>query len=157
MTRPCVFRKVYETPHASCFKPRGVPMSALETVQLGLDELEAVRLADLEGLYQEAAAEKMGVSRQTFGNIVAAARKKIADALVNAKALMVEGGPVTVVGREFSCRACTTVWVVACSEPRPESCPKCGSTEIQRNGSLYGDSQTTPHRECGAKKRSCKQ
>ena len=69
-------------------------MDALEEVNLTLDELEAVRLADLAELYQEDAAKKMNVSRQTFGNIINSAHKKIADALLNAKALKIEGGTV---------------------------------------------------------------
>jgi len=69
-------------------------LDSLEEVILALDELEAVRLADLEGLYQEDAARKMNVSRQTFGNIVNSAHKKIADVLLNAKALKIEGGAV---------------------------------------------------------------
>jgi len=66
----------------------------LEEVNLTLDELEAIRLADLEGLYQEDAAKKMGISRQTFGNIINSAHKKIADVLLNAKALKIEGGTI---------------------------------------------------------------
>jgi uncharacterized protein len=66
----------------------------LEEVNLTLDELEAVRLADWEGLYQEDAAKKMDISRQTFGNIIDRAHKKIADVLLNAKALKIEGGMV---------------------------------------------------------------
>ena len=69
-------------------------MDALEEVNLTLDELEAIRLADLGGLYQEDAAKKMNVSRQTFGNIINSAHKKIADALLNAKALKIEGGNI---------------------------------------------------------------
>lgn len=69
-------------------------MDSLEEVRLTLDELEAVRLADLEGLYQEDAARKMDISRQTFGNIVNSAHKKIADVLLNAKALKIEGGVI---------------------------------------------------------------
>ena len=69
-------------------------MDALEEVNLTLDELEAIRLADLRGLYQEDAAKKMNVSRQTFGNIINSAHKKIADALLNAKALKIEGGNI---------------------------------------------------------------
>jgi len=57
-----------------------------------LDELEAVRLADFAELYQEDAARKMNVSRQTFGNIIKSAHKKIADALLQGKALKIEGG-----------------------------------------------------------------
>jgi predicted DNA-binding protein (UPF0251 family) len=66
----------------------------LEEVNLALDELEAVRLADFQGLYQEDAARLMNISRQTFGNIVNSAHRKIADALLNAKALKIEGGVV---------------------------------------------------------------
>jgi predicted DNA-binding protein (UPF0251 family) len=66
----------------------------LEIVSLQLDELEAVRLVDLMGLYQEKAAEKLGVSRQTLGNILESARKKISEALVNGKALLIGGGNI---------------------------------------------------------------
>jgi len=69
-------------------------MDMLEEVNLALDELEAVRLADWEGLYQETAAKKMGISRQTFGNIINSAHRKIADVLLNARALKIEGGVV---------------------------------------------------------------
>ena len=69
-------------------------MDTLEEVNLTLDELEAIRLADLGELYQEDAAKKMNVSRQTFGNIINSAHKKIADALLNAKALKIEGGNI---------------------------------------------------------------
>jgi predicted DNA-binding protein (UPF0251 family) len=64
----------------------------LEEVHLTLDELEAVRLADFQGLYQEAAARRMDISRQTFGNIIKSAHRKIADVLLNAKALKISGG-----------------------------------------------------------------
>lgn len=92
MARPFKCRFVENLPPADYFKPRGIPLSELEVVNLTVDEFEAARLADYEGLYQEKAAEKMCVSRQTFGNIVEAARKKIADALVNSKAIRIEGG-----------------------------------------------------------------
>ena len=94
MPRPCRCRRIRCRPDTSYFKPRGIPLDSLEEVILALDELEAVRLADLEGLYQEDAARKMGISRQTFGNIVNSAHKKIADVLLNAKALKIEGGAV---------------------------------------------------------------
>jgi len=94
MSRPCRCRRVRCKPDTNYFKPRGIPLDILEEVNLTLDELEAVRLADLEGLYQEDAAKKMNISRQTFGNIIEMARKKIADALLNAKALKIEGGTV---------------------------------------------------------------
>jgi len=94
VTRPCRCRRIRCSPDANYFKPRGIPLNNLEEVNLTLDELEAVRLADFEGLYQEAAAKKMDISRQTFGNIINSAHKKIADVLLNAKALKIEGGKV---------------------------------------------------------------
>ena len=69
-------------------------MESLEEVNLTLDELEALRLADWQGLYQKDAAKKMEISRQTFGNIINTAHKKVADVLLNAKALKIEGGKV---------------------------------------------------------------
>lgn len=94
MPRPFKCRSVSGNFRIDYFKPRGVPLCSLEEVCIGVDELEAVRLADLNGLYQADAAEIMKVSRQTFGNIIDSAHRKIADALVNGKALKIEGGPV---------------------------------------------------------------
>ena len=94
MSRPCRCRRIRCRPDTNYFKPRGIPLDALEEVNLTLDELEAIRLADLGELYQEDAAKKMNVSRQTFGNIINSAHKKIADALLNAKALKIEGGNI---------------------------------------------------------------
>ena len=98
MPRPCRCRKIRCSPDTNYFKPRGIPLDMLEQVNLTLDELEAVRLADLEDMYQEDAAKKMDISRQTFGNIINSAHKKIADALLNGKALKIEGGSVKKVG-----------------------------------------------------------
>lgn len=89
MPRPFKCRRVSGTPGSQYFKPRGIPLLDLEEVDLTLDEFEAIRLADLEGFYQEKAAKKMAISRQTFGNIIASAHKKIADAIVNGKALKI--------------------------------------------------------------------
>jgi len=94
MPRPCRCRRVRCRPDVNYFKPRGIPADMLEEVNLTLDELEAIKLADLEGLYQEDAAKKMDISRQTFGNIVNSAHRKIADVLLGAKALKIEGGAV---------------------------------------------------------------
>lgn len=94
MPRPQCPRWVDFLPGVTYFKPAGIPLRELEEVTLTLDELEALRLADLLGLYQEEAAERMRVSRPTFGRIVESARRKVAEALVSGKALRVEGGPV---------------------------------------------------------------
>lgn len=98
MPRPCRYRKIRCSPDVNYFKPKGIPVDQLEEVCLTLDELEAVRLADCQDLYQEDAAFKMGVSRQTFGNIIKSAHKKIADALLGGKALKIEGGFVKRMG-----------------------------------------------------------
>ncbi len=92
MPRPVMDRRVSGRPASTLFKPAGIPAMEIPELVLTLDEFEALRLADYDGLYQEAAAMRMGVSRQTFGRIVENARRKVADALVNGKALRVEGG-----------------------------------------------------------------
>jgi predicted DNA-binding protein (UPF0251 family) len=80
-------------PRASFFKPAGVPARLLEQVELTVDEVEALRLTDVERLSQEEAARRLGVSRQTVGRVVDSAHRKVADALVNGKALAIGGGP----------------------------------------------------------------
>ena len=96
MARPKRCRRISSTPGSRYFKPRGIPLAVLEEVVLSFDEYEAIRLADLESLYQEQAAEQMGVSRQTFGRIIESAHHKVAEALVKGKALKIEGGAVEV-------------------------------------------------------------
>lgn len=94
MPRPCCLRHIDVKPAAIYFKPAGIPVHMLEEVVLRLDELESLRLADLDGLYQEQAAKKMKISRPTFARIVEEARRKVADALIHGKALRLEGGSV---------------------------------------------------------------
>ena len=91
MARPMICRKVSCDVTAKYFKPQGIPMRDLEEIAMELDEIEAIRLADLEGLYQVDAAARMGVSRQTFGNIIARAHQKVASALLGGKALRIAG------------------------------------------------------------------
>ncbi len=90
--RPKKTRWVKCEPGERCFKPLCKPLSKLEGVYLTLDEFEAVRLACLEGLKQTDAAKKMKISRPTFSRIINSAQKKIADGLVNIKAIRIEGG-----------------------------------------------------------------
>ncbi len=89
MSRPCKKRTVCLDLKTAYFKPRGIPMTELSEIVLEVDEMEAVRLADLEGKYQEDAAVKMGISRPTFGNIINRAHAKIAEALIRGKALRI--------------------------------------------------------------------
>jgi uncharacterized protein len=104
MPRPFCFRRIAGRPGARAFKPVGVPVTDIENIEMTLDEFEAVRLADLDGLYQKQAAERMKVSRPTFSRIVDSAHRKVADALVHGKALVIGGGPVEVGRRRCCCR-----------------------------------------------------
>jgi hypothetical protein len=81
------------------FKPAGIPLPDLDQVVMKLDEFEAIRLADLAQMYQEKAAKQMGISRPTFSRIIDSAHRKLADALVHGKALLIDGGAVRRAGR----------------------------------------------------------
>ncbi|MGE4357958.1 MAG: DUF134 domain-containing protein [Candidatus Omnitrophota bacterium] len=97
--RPKKIRWIKHKPKERCFKPVCKPLSKLKSVSLTLDELEAIRLVCLEGLKQENAAKKMKISRPTFSRIITSAHKKIADALVNVKAIKIEGGCCKIIRR----------------------------------------------------------
>jgi uncharacterized protein len=90
MARPKKGRLVCCTPGAYYFKPRGIPICRLEEVSLSLDELEALRLADEEGLHHDYGALRMKISRATFGRILREARRKVASAILQGKALQIE-------------------------------------------------------------------
>jgi predicted DNA-binding protein (UPF0251 family) len=89
MARPVKKRKINCNPTSYYFKPRGISLLDLDEIELAQDELESIRLADLNGLFQEDAAAKMLVSRATFGRIIVRAHKKIADAIINGKAIRI--------------------------------------------------------------------
>ncbi len=133
MPRPKRCRRIASLPNITLFKPAGVPARTLQEVELTVDEFEALRLADYDGLYQEQAAPRMGVSRQTFGRIVGAGRKKVAKALVEGQALKIEGGEVEMVEmRAFQCSDCGHGWEVPFGSGRPEDCPACHGTNFRR-------------------------
>lgn len=89
MSRPTKPRRVLFDPDVVYFKPRAVPLSMLEEVDLGIDELEALRLCDLKDLEQKEAANKMKISQSTLQRILTSARKKVAEALINGKAIKI--------------------------------------------------------------------
>ena len=131
MARPRNCRRVGSIPESNYFKPRGIPLAMLEDVILTVDEFEAIRLADLESLYQEQAAQKMNVSRQTFGRIIESAHKRVAEALVKGKALRIEGGAFEMASiRKFRCYDCQHFWELPLGVGRPENCPSCKSGNI---------------------------
>ena len=94
MVRPTINRKVGQKPGAIYFKPQGIPMAQLKEVVLPADGLEAIRLADAEGLYHDEAARQMGISRPTFGRILESARRAVAEAITMGRALRIGDGPV---------------------------------------------------------------
>jgi hypothetical protein len=101
---------------------------------LTVDEREAIRLADLLGLPHEAAGEKMGVSRATFGRIIQHARYQVADALINGKAISVGGGNyrMTDYPRIFVCANCAHEWEAPRGTGRPDHCPACKGERFHR-------------------------
>jgi predicted DNA-binding protein (UPF0251 family) len=149
MPRPMICRRIGHQPPAGYFKPAGVPVSALEEIHLTLDELEALRLADLDGLYHEKASERMGVSRQTFGNILESARRKSADCLVNGRALRIHGGQYQMNERHFVCSGCRHDWAVPHGTGRPRSCPKCESPHLHRSPAERGCGRGRGAGRCG--------
>ncbi|MFA5368654.1 MAG: DUF134 domain-containing protein [Candidatus Paceibacterota bacterium] len=89
MVRPIKPRKICFNPSVTYFKPRAIPLSLLEEVGLEMDELEVLRFCDYEGLDQKEAAIKINVSQSTLQRILTSARKKIAEALVEGKAIKI--------------------------------------------------------------------
>jgi predicted DNA-binding protein (UPF0251 family) len=140
MPRPPIERAVSAVPRITLFKPAGVPGRELEQLQLGVDELEAIRLVDLEGLSHEQAAEAMGVSRQTVGRVLERGRARVAEALVGGKAILIGGGQYRVEPRRLRCFACQARWTDAGEVPAT-ACPECGAEDV---GECWG-----PGERCG--------
>ncbi len=127
MPRPFKARRIYGDFDADYFKPRGRRMGELEEISLEADEMEALRLADLEDKYQNDAAELMGVSRQTFGNIIKRAHQKVADALINGKAIRF----TPVVSEGMQCHGCGRRWAETTYTQRNGHCPDCDSDVVE--------------------------
>ncbi len=155
LPRPPKDRRVEFIPHLTYFKPQGVPLGFLDEVALTIEELEALRLKDLEGLDQEGCAKKMQVARTTFRRILVSARAKVAEALINGKAIRIEGGNYRLAVARFICLECMYDWEAGGIQ-RP--CPKCGARKVQRmeqNGSDFhhphrGDRGRWPEKKGGS-------
>lgn len=132
MPRPTKWRKVEFIPGHTYFVPFGKPKCQVEENILKIEELEAVRLKDIENLDQDQCAERMGVSRQTFQRILNEARGKIADALVQGKAIRIQGGNFTQNICNVRCLDCKHQWQESYENyekmaEKEYECPKCGS------------------------------
>jgi uncharacterized protein len=128
MARPRKYRKIKCNPAVLYFKPRGIPMSMLDEIILEPDELEAIRLGDLLGLSQEESAEKMNISRATFGRIINSARLKIADGILNGKALHISGDLAENLSKTLTvvCKSCGKKMKVK-REEMPAECSECST------------------------------
>jgi len=133
MPRPRKRRRVWHEPKPAIFKPVGVPLDQLTTITLLHEELEALRLVDLEGRYQEDAAEQMNVSRSTLQRIVNEARFKVVQALTERAALQIEGGTFRVATVWWQCDDCGHAWEVehGSGMGAPVQCPVCDSPAIR--------------------------
>ena len=103
MSRPPKCRRVAFMPGVKYYKPAGIPLRFLEEVSLSIEGLESVRLKDLEDLDQEQSAQRMNISRPTFQRVLESARKKIAEALLNGKAIRIAGGNYQTVALQLTC------------------------------------------------------
>ncbi len=158
MPRPPKCRRVEFLPDVTYFKPAGIPLRNLEEVRLSVEEAEAIRLKDLDGLEQEQGAQRMNISRPTFQRVLASARQKIADALLHGKAVKIEGGNFAMAWHRFHClngHEWDVPFEVMAGES-PEVCPTCNTTVItpvEPIGCGWKSRETGRHRQAGYRQR----
>jgi predicted DNA-binding protein (UPF0251 family)/DNA-directed RNA polymerase subunit RPC12/RpoP len=131
MPRKKLHRMVTREPPVSVYKPAGIPAMELEEILITIDEFEALRLADFEGLSQRNASLAMKISQPTFNRILSSARHKVASGLVQGQVLRIEGGRYVLADGSgtLKCLDCgTTLDMTAEDKSR---CPKCGSRKLR--------------------------
>jgi predicted DNA-binding protein (UPF0251 family) len=131
MSRPFKCRRVEFLPNVTYFKPVGIPLRDIEEVCLSVEEAEAIRLKDLEGLDQEQGAGKMNTSRPTFQRILVSARGKIAGAVLNGKAVRIEGGNFHMTWRRFRCHQGHEWELETPVSSLPAWCPQCHEPDVE--------------------------
>lgn len=129
MARPTKFRRVEFFPQDSYFIPWGKQKCEIKEMTLKVEELEAMRLKDIEDLNQEECAQRMKVSRQTFQNIIDNARKVVAIALTEGKAIKIGGGHYTISNCIYKCSECGNVYEINYEQDKIE-CPSCNSKNV---------------------------
>jgi predicted DNA-binding protein (UPF0251 family) len=131
--RPKNPRRVEAEPGVTYFKPRGIPLSDLDVAAITVEELETLRLVDMQGMEQEEAASRMGISRRALWDELESARRKIAEALTEGKAIEIRGGDyVTMEERRFKCHDCGNEWEEPFGTGRPRGCPMCHGVNVHR-------------------------
>jgi len=132
MGRQPLWRRVDSMPQITYFKPAGVPLALLQEIRLSVEEAEAIRLKDMEGLEQDKCAQRMNVSRTTFARILGSARQKLADALLNGKAIRIAGGNFKMALQRFRCdngHEWDVPFEMMINSP-PRFCPACNTSSI---------------------------
>ena len=129
MSRPEKNRKVYEPPLITGFKPMGIQSHHVQHTILTLDEYEAFRLSDFNGLSHAEAAEEMEISRSTFTRLIEKARKKIADLIICGKVLNIEGGNIHFRTNIFKCQDCEQMFNIRINM-KLDKCPSCHSKNL---------------------------
>lgn len=142
MVRPQKERRVEQLPPISDYKPAGIPMRSIEEILITIEEMEAIRLSDVEQLDQATAAERMEVSAPTFNRILNSAHRKIAAALWKGYALRIDGGNFRVAHRckqeprYFICHECGHSWSLPHGTGKSAQeldCPICQSNNVSRD------------------------
>ncbi|MFN8255644.1 MAG: DUF134 domain-containing protein [Bacteroidales bacterium] len=130
MSRPKKSRKILMPPAMRGFKPYGLPTCKIESIQLTFEEYESIKLVNYEQLDQDQAAFQMNVSRPTFTRIYNKALKTIAQALVEAKAITIEGGNYQLEADWFRCRKCHKLIEGLQNHVKCEDCEMFGNNEL---------------------------
>jgi len=141
--KPKKNRFVQQPPAVTYYKPQGIPLFQLEQVVLDVDEFEAIRLVDYEGLHLEDAARKLNVSRATCARIIDSAHHKIGTALTHGHAIRIEGGSFVLGKNGYHCRDCGSRWEIEIGERTTAdaaavACPRCRSDRVQDLGKEVG-------------------
>ena len=138
MARPVKERAVQDPPRAAGFRPVASPGGGRTPVILSLDEYEAIRLVDHEGLDHAGASEVMGISRPTFTRLIERARSRTAAMLVEARPLRIEGGNIHFCRNRYRCRECGEVARSDVCDEGPKRCARCGSDHLDDMARHFG-------------------
>lgn len=129
MVRPKRFRQILEEPQIRCFKPYSKEkISQIKSIEITLDEFEAIRLRDYKSIKQNKAAKIMDISQPTFHRILNSGREKIAKALIEGQNIQIKGG--ILMPNKYKCKTCLFEW--SSPEKEYEKCPECDSEDIYK-------------------------
>ena len=153
MARPQRERKIKEPPRIQGFSPYGVPQGAAEQVVLTIDEFEAIRLADYEGLDQAQAAERMGISGSTFSRLIDRAHRKVGEAFAEVREIVIDGGSIHFRNNVYRCGNCGHIIRMGIESSGPQKCPSCGSLNVADLAQRFGHGRCCRRRWRGGRVR----